>query len=84
MKTSDYDDDAMHLYKINSTGFESRYYFKEIVYQGSTKQDAVASSLMAAVKKIFNGPIALNVSLRLSCPLQGLLYPYLNYQLCGI
>ena len=40
----------------NSTGSESRYYFKEIVYQGSTKQDAVASSLMAAVKKIFNGP----------------------------
>ena len=44
------------MHKINSTGFESRYYFKGIVYQGSTEQDAVASSLMAAVKKIFNGP----------------------------
>ena len=31
-------------------GFESRYYFKGIVYQGLTKQDAVASSLMAVVK----------------------------------
>ena len=44
------------MHKINSTGFESRYYFKGIVYQGSTEQDAVASSQMAAVKKIFNGP----------------------------
>ena len=39
----------------NSTGSESRYYFKGIVYQGSTEQDTVASSLMAVVKKILNG-----------------------------
>ena len=29
----------------NSTRSESRYYFKGIVYQGSTEQDTVASSL---------------------------------------
>jgi len=40
----------------NSMGSESRYYFKEIVYQGSTEQDTVASSLTTVVKKILNGP----------------------------
>jgi len=54
----------------NSTGSESRYYFKGIVYQGSTEQDTVASSLMAIVKKILNGPSFKHQS----CPLQGLLY----------
>jgi len=44
-------------------GFESRYYFKGIVYQGSTEQDAVASSLMAAVKKIFKMAAGLLVHL---------------------
>ena len=38
----------------NNTGFESRYYFKGIVYQGSTDQDTVVSSLLANVKKILN------------------------------
>ena len=53
-KTCDYDNDAMRLVRA-STGFESKYYFKGIVYQGPTKLDAVASSLMAVVKKILNG-----------------------------
>jgi len=47
---------ALGMCCTNSTRFESRYYCKGIVYQGSTEQDAVASSLMAVVKKILNGP----------------------------
>jgi len=46
----------------NSMGSESRYYFKEIVYQGSTEQDTVASALMAIVKR-FSMAIALNISM---------------------
>ena len=42
-------------YVMHSIGFENRYYFKRIVYQGSTEQDAVVSSLMAIIKKILNG-----------------------------
>ena len=34
---------------------QHKIYFKEIVYQGSTEQDAIASSLIATVKKIING-----------------------------
>ena len=54
------------MHKINSTGFESRYYFKGIVYQGSTEQDTVVSSLMATLKR-FSMALALTISLRLSC-----------------
>ena len=34
---------------------QHKIYFKDIVYQGSTEQDAIASSLITTVKKIING-----------------------------
>ena len=39
----------------NGMGSERRYYFKGIVYQGTTEQDTVASSLIAVVKMNLNG-----------------------------
>ena len=48
--------------------------------KGSFEQFTVASSLKTIAETIFNGPdVASNLSLRMSCPPQGLLYPYLNY-----